>query len=338
MESTNGQSIIEFKLPSRVGIIYSDAKPEYFPTEQQYLTEKDSFTNAQVIADELKILNIDSILYPGNESLTESLRRDKPEMIFNLVDSVRGNEYLSSTIPGILEMLDIPYAGAGIIGFALCYNKFLTKQLLKAAGIPVPNCQLFVTPNDQIDLGLRFPIISKLNEIHGAVEITKSAVSENEKELRERLKYLIDTYKQPVVAEEFIVGREIAIIVIEGQNRKVYMGEKVFNKPDDKYVFATFEDQWYESISEPFTYARFDDEKLRNYARRAFDLTKMADYGKFDVRMDASGRYYFIDVNANPAFGPKRLQTSMGYIVQDLYGVTFSDILKRLMINTLYGN
>jgi D-alanine-D-alanine ligase-like ATP-grasp enzyme len=64
----------------------------------------------------------------------------------------------------------------------------------------------------------------------------------------------------------------------------------------------------------------------------------MQDYAKFDVRLDASGRYYFIDSNANPAFGPKELNTSMGLIIQELYGVPFSEILRRLINNTLGVN
>ena len=60
----------------------------------------------------------------------------------------------------------------------------------------------------------------------------------------------------------------------------------------------------------------------------------MADYGKFDIRLDASGRYYFIDCNSNPAFGPKELDVAIANIL-DLYDVSFYDILKRLLLNTL---
>jgi D-alanine-D-alanine ligase-like ATP-grasp enzyme len=63
----------------------------------------------------------------------------------------------------------------------------------------------------------------------------------------------------------------------------------------------------------------------------------MLDYAKFDIRMDASGRYYFIDSNANPSFGPLSMGTSMGYIIQQLYGVPFLEILKRLINNTMGG-
>ena len=320
--------------PKRVGILHSEVKREYFPTEAQFLTEKDAVHDANVIAKYLEDLAVKVTLYPGDIHLPKRLLKDKPNMVINLVDSVKGNESLSSSIPGVLELLDIPYTGADILGQSLSYNKFLIKKLLQQNGIPVPNYQLFNSPFDLIDPSLRFPLISKLNEIHGAVEITNDAVSENEKHLRERLKFLIQTYEQPVLVEEFIVGREFTAILLEGLNKKVYLGEKVFNKPNEKYIFATFEDQWVTGGWGPYRYTKYDDSLLKEYVRRAFEITKMYDYAKFDVRMDSSGRYFFIDTNSNPAFGPKELELAMATIL-DLYGISFQEILKRLLLNTM---
>ena len=323
-----------YHLPRKVGIVYSEVKRSYFPTEAQYLTEKDALHDAQIVAKYLQQMGIQVFLYPGNPSLPQRLRRDKPQVVLNLVGSVKGNEYLASTIPGVLEILDIPYTGAGILGEALCYNKFLVKKLLEQNGIPVPRYQLFNSSTDPINPTLRFPLLGKLNEIHGAVEITRDSVSETEKHLRERIKYLIATYRQPVLVEEFIVGRELTAILLEGLNKKVYCGEKVFpqNRQQDKFLFATFEDQW--SQEDTFHYQKFHDPLLRNYVKKAFEITDMADYAKLDIRLDSSGRYYFIDSNSNPAFGPKELNCALANIL-GLYDITFTEILKRLLLNTI---
>ncbi|OGM21908.1 hypothetical protein A2714_04595 [Candidatus Woesebacteria bacterium RIFCSPHIGHO2_01_FULL_38_9] len=330
--ATNGKN--GYDLPRSVGIIYSEVKREYFPTEAQYITEKDAENDAKLVSKYLELLGIKVLLYRGDNDLPEILRKDKPELVINLVDSVKGVESLSSSIPGVLELLDVPYTGADILGLSLGYNKFLVKKLLQQNGIPIPNYQLFNTPSDFIDSTLRYPLISKLNEIHGAVEITKDAVSETEKHLIERLKFLIGTYKQPVLVEEFIVGREITAILLEGLNKKVYLAEKIFNKPDEKYIFATFEDQWVEGHEDAYAYARYEDPILKEYVKKAFDFTKMYDYGKFDVRLDQSGRYFFIDANCNPSFGPKEADAAISTIL-DLYGISFPEILKRLLLNTM---
>jgi len=329
--SKNGS---EYELPKKVGIIYSDVKREYFSTEELYITEKDADKDAELIGKYLETLGLTVLLYPGNAALPGHLRRDKPEMVINIVDSVKGDDSLSSTIPGVLELLDIPYTGADILGMSLDTNKFVIKKLLQQNGIPVPHYQLLNTANDYLDPTLRFPLISKLNATHGAVEINRSAVSEQEKHLRERVRYLIQTYKQPVLVEEFIVGREITAILLEGMIKKVYLAEKVFIHPEEKYLFTTFEDQWLSERDSVFHYLKYDDPILKEYVKKAFDVTRMYDYAKFDIRLDQSGRYFFVDTNCNPAFGPKELDVALSVIL-DLYGVSFYEILKRWLLNTV---
>ena len=325
-----------YELPRKVAILFSDVKREYFPTEAQYITEKDADRDASLIGEYVKKLNIDVELLAGDTDLPKNLREHKPDMVFNLVDSVKGVESLAASIQGLLEILEIPYTGADILGMSLDTNKFVIKKLLQQNGIPSPYYQMFNSYTDSLDSTLRFPLISKLNEIHGAVEITRDAVSETEKHLRERLKFLIQTYKQPVLVEEFIVGREVTAILLEGLNKKVYIAEKVFSKEkeEEKYVFSTFEDQWLKKAKDSFSYVKYKDPVLREYVKKAFDVTKMYDYGKFDIRIDQSGRYFFIDSNCNPAFGPKEADVALAYIL-DLYGISFTEILKRLLVNTV---
>ncbi len=324
----------EEDLPKKIGIVYSDVKREYFPTEAQYITEQDADQDAELIGTYLSSLGVTVSLYPGNAELPALLYRDRPDIVMNLVNSIKGDESLSSAIPGVLELLDVPYTGADILGLSLDTNKFLIKKLLQQNGIPIPQYQLFNAPGDYLDPSLRFPLISKLNSIHGAVEITEDAVSENEKHLRERLKFLIQTYKQPVLVEEFIAGREITAILLEGMIKKVYLAEKVFTRHADKYLYTTFEDQWLLPGEASFHYVKYDDALLKEYVKKAFDVTKMYDYGKFDVRLDQSGRYFFIDTNCNPAFGPKELDVALSVIL-DMYNIPFSEILKRLLLNTV---
>src|SRR5690606_7193397 len=110
-------------------------------------------------------------IIPANHDLPNALVKFSPEMAINMVGSVHGNEYLAAAIPGMLELLQISYTGSGILGEALSYNKFIVHKLLQQGGVPVPNYQLVDSPSDPLDIELRFPIISKLNAIHGSVEI-----------------------------------------------------------------------------------------------------------------------------------------------------------------------
>lgn len=320
--------------PRKVGVIYSHVQRADFPTEAQYITEKDAAHDAHLVGEYLGAMGVGVQLYPGDATLAEKLRQDCPELVFNLVDSVKGKENLAATIPGVLELLGIPYTGASMLGLALDTNKFLIKELLQRNGLPVPRFQLFNTDKEYLDPTLRFPLISKLNAIHGGVEITREAVAEDEKALRKRLRRLIRTYRQPVLVEEFVGGREITAILLEGNRKRVYLAEKIFRHTQGPYVFITFEDQWLSGPNAAFYYQPYRDPVLRELVRKAFDVVNMGDYGKFDIRLDEAGRYYFIDSNCNPAFGPKEADTALSTIL-DMNGISFYEVLKRLMMNTI---
>lgn len=330
----SSEKLMEADSQKRIGIVFSDVKREYFPTEAQYITEKDAEEDAKTIGDYLETLGHSIQLHPGNSNLPAWLRKNKPDLIINLVDSIKGKESLASAIPGVLELLEIPYTGADILGLSLDTNKFVINKLLQQNGVPVPNFQLFNTAKDYIDPALRFPLISKLNSIHGSVEITADAVSDNVKQLRKRLRYLIRTYKQPVLVEEFISGRELTVIVLQEKKKSVYQAEKIFKNMNKKYIFLTFEDQWLTEMNAAFHYIKYEDPLLKEYVKKAFNVTKMSGYAKFDIRLDQSGRYFFIDTNCNPALGPKEQDVALAVIL-DLYGIEFGEIMQRLVTGAI---
>lgn len=325
-------------LPKRIAILYSDAKRQYFATEKQYISEVEVFGRCKIIALYLEKMGIHTTLFPGDDNISDNLKSYKPDFVINLVDSVYGQEYLAATIPGTLELLRIPYTGSGIMGKTIDTNKFFTKNLLEQYGLTTPKFQLIKDPNDEIDPGLDFPLFAKLNEIHGSVEIDDSAVCEDEKQLTARIEFLMNTYHQPVLLEEFIMGREITAIVLEGMNTKVYAGEKIF-KPETagKYKIASFDIVWGEDAkyADAITYQKYElPSRVKEQVKTAFEILRMEDYAKFDFRLDSAGRHYFIDCNNNPALGPKSAFCAIGSILE-LYDVNFEDILVRLIRNTL---
>jgi len=318
-----------------IGIAYSKAERHFFPTEEAYISEQEVFERAQKIEKILQSMGFETKLYPGDEKLLQQITYDKPDLILNLVDTVRGLEFLGTCIPASLDLGQIPYTGSGMYAFVLSANKALMKEILIDNGIPTPKYQLVKRVREPLSKKLRFPLITKLNNYNGGVGLTNDAVSDDEKHLRKRLSYLFRTYKSPVIIEEFIEGRELSIIVIEGDKKSVYIGEKIFTPSKKrKYNFCSFEATWMEE--DAYYYRKFDKDtrKIARLARKAFDLLDMADYAKFDVRISKRGRPYFIDCNPNPALGPSECDCAIGNITK-LYGIPFKQVLLRIMKNSL---
>ncbi len=320
--------------PKKIAIVYSEVKREQFPTQEAYITEKDSEKEARIVAGFIKNLGIKVYLFPGDACIAKNLSNIKPDVVINFVTSAKGCDFLASSVIGVYELLEIPYTGAGLLGESLSNNKFLVKKLLEHNGIPVPNFQLFSSYKDIIDSRLRFPLISKLNETHGGVEINKYAVSENEKNLRERIKYLIKTYTQPILVEEFIVGKEVDAVLLEGSNKKVYLAECVISKKMGNYYYKSFEYQWGKDYKDIIKFKKYKDSIITEYVKKAFFITDMADYGRFDIRIDSSGRCYFIDSNSNPYLAPKEADSPIG-IILDLYNIPFKKVMRRMLENTI---
>lgn len=327
------------KLPKKVAIIFTDEKREYFFTEEEYWTVAGSEEEAHGFQPYFDKLKVKTVYIKGNASLALNLRKEKPDMALNLVTTVKGYDYLGATVPATLELLEIPYTGASILGFALGCNKYLIYTLLASHGVPVPPFQLLTSTTTVLDPSLKFPLILKLNEEHSNVEITRKSVVENEKELRRQLKYLIHKYGQDVLVSEFIDGREFAAFIFQSYNKKVYNIERQIHLPNNKtgHEFLDYDLCWMyekEEYSKYLKYAKYRDPLLDALTKKAFDIVMMGDYGKFDIRMDRMGKYYFIDANANCHFGPPEWECEMTNTLKN-YGVPFTILLKRMLQNTM---
>lgn len=321
----------ELILPKKVAILYSDVKREYFETEEGFLSEEGADVYAADVAKYVEKMGIDVMTIPGDDHMAEHLHKFSPDMAVNLVDSVRGQSTLGSSVPGVLEILHIPYTGAGTLGWALGTNKFVMYQLLQSSGIPVPSHQLVTNPGDMIDPELRYPLFPKLNYEHSSIGIAEDSICHNERELRAKLRDLMSTYKQPVLIDEFIAGIEVTAAVLDGGNMKVYTVHRSVGDRDDDVV--TFDKKWKDWLD--MSYTKYEDATLKEYVKDAFEILKMSDYGRIDIRVDAAGRFYFIDPNANPFFGPPKETHATYSMILDMYGISFEETLKRMFLNTL---
>jgi D-alanine-D-alanine ligase len=271
--------------------------------------------------------------YPGDQYFMTNLLVDDPELVLNLVDTLRGKESLQTSVPAALELANIPYTGAGMRGLVIGNDRNLFKQLLIASKIPTPDFQYIQRKGTKVDEKLGLPLIVKLNESGGSVGIDNAAVRETLEDAQQRVDEMIDTYKLPVIVERFIDGSEITAAVFDdGTRRHVFLAEKKFNViPDGKHAFTSLE-----SYQDPqaYTYQKVKDkalaEKIEKLTVKAFGALHNKDYAKFDIRVDEqTGTPYFTDCNPNTAFGP-----SLGLPFTEvlaMYGVKFEDVLISLI-------
>ncbi len=316
-----------------VVVAYSHVKREYFPTRGAYEAEVEVEDRAAEVVAEIKKLGVEVKAIPGDQYFLTNILVDKPDLIVNLVDTLRGEDMLQTSVPAALELSQVPYTGAKMEGMVIGNNRNLTKRLLMAYDIPTPYFQFIRRSGVAIDEALGTPLIVKLNEGGGSVGIDDHAVKETIRDAQRRVDSLISTYKMPVIVEKFIDGPEITCVVFDdGQKKRVFMAEKIFKKkPDGKHYFTSLEsyEDW-----DAYKYVPVDDQVLSNkietLAIRAFRGLHHKDYAKFDIRVEeGTGVPYFTDSNPNTAFGPdKGLPMTE---VMALHGVEFEDTIVSLL-------
>lgn len=315
-----------------VVVAYSYIEKEMFPTEDAYHAEVEVEDRAAQVVEEIKKLGVEAKGSPGNQYFLANLLVDKPDLVLNLVDTLRGKDSLQTSVPAALELSNMKYTGAAMDGLVIGNDRNLTKRLLMAYDVPTPAFQFIRRVGTAVQEDLGVPLIVKLNGSGGSVGIDNKAVKENIKDAEKKVDDMISTYKIPVIVEQFIDGPEITVCVFDdGQKIHVFMGEKIFRKkPDGKHYFTSIES--YED-ERAYTYKLVEEPLRTRIARlaiRAFNGLYHKDYAKFDIRYRLlTNTPYFTDSNPNTAFGPdKGLPFTE---VAALNGVSFGDILASLL-------
>ena len=321
-----------------VAVAYSHVDRENFATEDAYEAEIEVEDRAEEVISEVAKLGLAVKGYAADQYFFTKILVDKPDLVINLVDTLKGKDKLQPAIPGALELSGIQYTGAGMRGLVIGNDRHMFKQLLLAHDIPTPDYKFIRDLRSKIPESLGLPLIVKLNESGGSVGIDNKAVKETFLAVTKKVAKMIEEYKMPVIVEKFVSGPEItAVVYDDGRKKHVFLGQKKFKiKPDGKHEFTSLES--YED-ARAYTYKLPDQEvidRIVPLVNRAFDLLGHRDYAKYDIRYDDENKIpYFIDCNPNTALGPD-IGLPMTEVLQ-LHGIDFTTLLKSMLSKHAYS-
>ncbi len=230
------------------------------------------------------------------------------DLVFNIAEGINGRNR-ESQIPAILELLDIPYVGSDPATLSICLDKVLAKKMVSHAGIATANFIVMRTGKERIPRDISFPVILKPIAEGSSKGVMGINVVQDEESLRKLAAELVSKYHQPVLAEEFLSGREFTVGLLGESRPKVLPPmEIIFNNKDEKYPVYAFEHKL--DTNESISYqapARIDrtlQKNLENVARNAFIALGCRDVARVDLRLDKKGRINFIECNPLPGLTP----------------------------------
>ena len=262
------------------------------------------------ISDALKKGGHSVIAFEGDKDLVDRLEQfmprvvkgERPGMVFNVSYGIQGQARYTH-VPSILEMVGIPYVASGPLAHSLALDKVVTKMILRQHDLPTPDFAVLDTP-EAPPPALEYPLIVKpKNE---AVSFGLRIVH-NQDELREGAGVIFEKYRQPVLVERYIEGREINVGLLGNNPPEALPPVELVFDTDGPAIY-THEDKTGtsgRSISHrcPAPIGEELQEKSQRLARGAFTALGCYDCARVDMRLDEEGNLYILEVNSLPSLG-----------------------------------
>lgn len=276
----------------------------------------------------------------NHASLLTDLRANPPSFVMNLCDEGFNNDaFMEPHLPAYLEMLGIPYTGAGPGCLAMCYNKSLVRAVAMAVDIPVP-LETFRDPDDQsATIPSVFPALIKPNFGDSSIGITARSVVATPEEAVAcigELRHLLPG--RPLLIQEYLTGAEYSVGLI-GNPGIGFTALPCLEVDYSRLAENLPRILGYESKWEPnspywtgiqYREARLDDDRRRrliDYSSMLFERLGCADYARFDFRADANGEIKLLEVNPNAGWcWDGKLNLMAGF-----QGLRYADFLRLLL-------
>lgn len=166
----------------------------------------------------------------GDLTLIDTLRSFKPDICFNICEGHFGDAR-ESHVPSILEMMRIPYTGSKVLTLALALDKPMTKRVIAFNNLPTPDFQTFERTDEPLDPEMKFPLFVKPSREGTGMGVSRKSIVYNEEEMRDQIAAIIDKYKQPVLVERYIEGREVTVGFVGN-----LVGPVAQRLPDDEHA------------------------------------------------------------------------------------------------------
>ncbi len=257
-------------------------------------------------------------------------RGDRWDLVFNLAEGVHGCAR-ESQVPALLDAYRIPYTFSDPVVLGLALNKELAKRVARDLGIATAD---FLRIDSLADLGarpvrMRYPLFAKPLAEGSSKGITGACKVATPEVLRAACETLLARYRQPVLVEEFLPGREFTVGLLGTGERAVALGarEVLLQVGADRDIYSWANKQ--EAARDDYVLA------TDAQARQAMDLALTVwrglgcrDAGRVDVRLDAGGVPRFIEVN--PLAGLRPVYSDLAIIAR-LAGLSYEDLVGRIV-------
>lgn len=336
----------------KVAVVYNEAMPEIYQkpignskdvdfTPHFSLYAPDPISEFDLIVKSIQKVGYEAYSLNIKDSLNTFIKdydKQKPDVVFNLVEIFNDQPRLEMHFTGLMELMGIAYTGATPMALGTCQNKTLTKRILNTLGIRTPHYKIIKDMKDSFRLGLHYPLIVKPAWEDASVGIDDNSIVYDVKALKKRVEYVLNSFNQPALIEEFIIGRELNVAVFGDKELTVLpISEIDFSAmPMHLHPIVSFQAKWdpmHEAYHKtvpicPAPLVKRVRLEAENMALQCFRAVGVRDYARVDMRLSSDdNKLYVLEVNPNPD-----LQEGAGFMRSAKYaGYSYKKMLKMLI-------
>jgi D-alanine-D-alanine ligase len=324
------------KEPPAVVVLYNASENLVKGEPRDLLAEQGVISCAQAVAEALQAAGHQVAQVPIHNDVESALAPHPPTRwtVFNLGEGLEGRLFEEARIAWALDAMGYCFTGSGGDAIARSVHKARAKTLLAANGIDTPAWWLFSHPDEVNALSethLPFPLIVKPVAEDASIGVGPDAVVHASRELRERVAYVVECYRQAALAEAFVAGREFNIALWGDAPEVLPLAEIDFSAFADPYArIVSFAAKWETDSFEyhhtpaicPAPVDPILGDLIAETARRAWAVVGCQGYARVDIRVSQEDVAHVVEVNCNPDLSPDagfyRAARAAGYIYTNM--------------------
>jgi len=318
--------------PIRVGFTYNVKRAQAGDDEAEWDPPETIIAIANALARQGHIV----VHLEATADLPRVLAEADVDLIFNIAEGVEGRNR-EAQVPALCELLGIPYTGSDSATLAIALDKALGKKVLLQHDILTPKFVVMESHRERVPSDMKYPLIVKPNAEGSSKGIGSTSVCDNEEQLRDKVKELIERYRQPALVEEYITGREFTVGLLGDKRPRVLPPMEIKFKQEENtrpvYDYAV-KQEWEKFVYYecPAKLTEAEQKAMEKIARATFWALDCRDVARVDMRMDAEGRIYVLEVNPLPGLTP---DYSDLVLIAKACGMEYDQLIAEIMTGGL---
>ena len=319
--------------PLRVGLTYNLRRVGVAETDRE--AEFDSPATIEALSAAIRSQGHSVFPLEADRTLPRTLSELAPDLVFNIAEGLSGLNR-EAQVPALCELLGIEYTGSDAACMAISLNKATAKRLVASEGLLTPSFAVLRSGREPLDPGFTFPAIVKPLAEGSSKGILEKQVAEDEAELRRCALTLLERYRQPVLAEAFLPGREFTVALLgERTPRALPIMEIVFTDRSERFPIYSFKSK-FESVGVenkvPCDVPAALYRELERVAKGAFAALGCRDIARVDLRLDGQGRVHFIECNPLPGIAPNFSDLC---VMANVESISYEALVREIMTPAL---